>query len=249
MGKLTGKTVLITGATRGIGLAMAQLFAAEGADLAFVYINSVEKAQALEKELSANGIKAKGYRVDVASYEGAVQMVDEVVKEFGRIDILVNNAGITRDGLMMRMNEQQWDEVIDTNLKSAFNFIKASTTQLMRQRSGNILCVSSVVGLHGNAGQTNYSASKAGLIGLTKSVAKEFASRGIRANVIAPGFVLTEMTTGKIPEDKLAEWCKSIPLQRGAQVEEIAKAALFLVSDDSSYITGQVLQVDGGMSM
>ena len=247
MGKLTGKTVLITGATRGIGLAMAKLFAAEGADLAFVYINSVEKAQALETELSANGIKAKGYRVDVASYEGAAQMVDEVVKEFGRIDILVNNAGITRDGLMMRMNEQQWDEVLDTNLKSAFN--KACTPQMMRQRSGNILCVSSVVGLHGNAGQTNYSASKAGLVGLTKSVAKEMASRGIRANVIAPGFVLTEMTTGKIPEEKLAEWCKAIPLQRGAQVEEIAKAALFLVSDDSSYVTGQVLQVDGGMNM
>ena len=249
MGKLTGKKVLITGATRGIGLAMAQLFAAEGADIAFVYINSVEKAKALEGELSANGIKAKGYRVDVSSFEGASQMVAEVVKEFGRIDILVNNAGITRDGLMMRMNEQQWDEVIDTNLKSAFNFIKACSAQMMRQRSGNILCVSSVVGLHGNAGQTNYSASKAGLVGLTKSVAKEFASRGIRANVIAPGFVLTEMTTGKIPEEKLAEWCKSIPLQRGAQVEEIAKAALFLVSDDSSYITGQVLQVDGGMSM
>lgn len=249
MEKLTGKTVLITGATRGIGLAMAQLFAAEGADIAFVYINSVEKAQALEQELGAKGVKAKGYRVDVASFDSAARMVDEVVKEFGRIDILVNNAGITRDGLMMRMNEQQWDEVINTNLKSAFNFIKACTPQMMRQRSGCILCVSSVVGLHGNAGQTNYSASKAGLIGLTKSVAKEMASRGIRANVIAPGFVLTEMTTGKIPGEKLVEWCKSIPMQRGAQVEEIAKAALFLVSDDSSYITGQVLQVDGGMSM
>lgn len=249
MKQLEGKKVLITGATRGIGRAMAELFAAEGADIAFAYLNSVEKAEAMEKELASNGIKAKGYRMDVASFEGAAQMVDDVVKEFGRIDILVNNAGITRDGLLLRMNEQQWDEVIDTNLKSAFNFIKACTPVMMRQKSGCILSVSSVVGLHGNAGQVNYSASKAGLIGMTKSVAKEMASRGIRANVIAPGFVLTEMTTGKIPEDKLAEWCKSIPMQRGALVEEIAKAALFLVSDQSSYITGQVLQVDGGMSM
>ena len=249
MKQLEGKKVLITGATRGIGRAMAELFAAEGADIAFAYLNSVEKAEAMEKELASNGIKAKGYRMDVASFEGAAQMVDEVMKEFGRIDILVNNAGITRDGLLLRMNEQQWDEVIDTNLKSAFNFIKACTPVMMRQKSGCILSVSSVVGLHGNAGQVNYAASKAGLIGMTKSVAKEMASRGIRANVIAPGFVLTEMTTGKIPEDKLAEWCKSIPMQRGAQVEEIAKAALFLVSDQSSYITGQVLQVDGGMSM
>ena len=249
MKQLEGKKVLITGATRGIGRAMAELFAAEGADIAFAYLNSIEKAEAMEKELASNGIKAKGYRMDVASFEGAAQMVDDVVKEFGRIDILVNNAGITRDGLLLRMNEQQWDEVIDTNLKSAFNFIKACTPVMMRQKSGCILSVSSVVGLHGNAGQVNYSASKAGLIGMTKSVAKEMASRGIRANVIAPGFVLTEMTTGKIPEDKLAEWCKSIPMQRGAQVEEIAKAALFLVSDQSSYITGQVLQVDGGMSM
>ena len=248
MRQLEGKKVLITGATRGIGRAMAELFAAEGADIAFAYLNSVEKAEAMEKELASNGIKAKGYRMDVASFEGAVQMVDEVMKEFGRIDILVNNAGITRDGLLLRMNEQQWDEVIDTNLKSAFNFIKACTPVMMRQKSGCILSVSSVVGLHGNAGQVNYAASKAGLIGMTKSVAKEMASRGIRANVIAPGFVLTEMT-GNIPEDKLAEWCKTIPLQRGAQVEEIAKAALFLVSDQSSYITGQVLQVDGGMSM
>ena len=249
MKQLEGKKVLITGATRGIGRAMAELFAAEGADIAFAYLNSIEKAEAMEKELASNGIKAKGYRMDVASFEGAAQMVDDVVKEFGRIDILVNNAGITRDGLLLRMNEQQWDEVIDTNLKSAFNFIKACTPVMMRQKSGCILSVSSVVGLHGNAGQVNYSASKAGLIGMTKSVAKEMASRGIRANVIAPGFVLTEMTTGKIPEDKLAEWCKSIPMQRGALVEEIAKAALFLVSDQSSYITGQVLQVDGGMSM
>lgn len=248
MRQLEGKKVLITGATRGIGRAMAELFAAEGADIAFAYLNSVEKAEAMEKELASNGIKAKGYRMDVASFEGAAKMVEEVTQEFGRIDILVNNAGITRDGLLLRMSEQQWNEVIDTNLKSAFNFIKACTPVMMRQKSGCILSVSSVVGLHGNAGQVNYAASKAGLIGMTKSVAKEMASRGIRANVIAPGFVLTEMT-GQIPDDKLAEWCKAIPMQRGAQVGEIAKAALFLVSDQSSYITGQILQVDGGMSM
>ena len=248
MRQLEGKKVLITGATRGIGRAMAELFAAEGADIAFAYLNSVEKAESMEKELASNGIKAKGYRMDVASFESAAKMVEEVTKEFGRIDILVNNAGITRDGLLLRMSEQQWNEVIDTNLKSAFNFIKACTPVMTRQKSGCILSVSSVVGLHGNAGQVNYAASKAGLIGMTKSVAKEMASRGIRANVIAPGFVLTEMT-GQIPDDKLAEWCKTIPMQRGAQVDEIAKAALFLVSDQSSYITGQVLQVDGGMSM
>lgn len=248
MGILSGKTVLITGATRGIGLAMARRFANEGADIAFIFVNSVERAEELERELTSNGVKAKGYKTDVSIYEDALSTVNEIVKDFGRIDILVNNAGITRDGLIMRMNEQQWDEVVDTNLKSAFNYIKACTPQMMRQRSGCILTVSSVVGVHGNAGQTNYSASKAGLIGLTKSAARELASRGIRANVIAPGFVLTEMTA-KIPEEKLSEWCRNIPLQRGASVEEIANAALFLVSDESSYITGQVLQVDGGMNM
>lgn len=248
MGQLSGKTVLVTGGTRGIGYAMVQLFAAEGANVAFIYMSSVERAVALEQELAGKGIKAKGYKADVALFDDAQKTVDEVVKEFGRIDVLVNNAGITRDGLLMRMNEQQWDEVIDTNLKSAFNYTKACTPIMMRQRSGCILTVSSVVGVHGNAGQANYSASKAGLIGFTKSVAKELASRGVRANVIAPGFVMTEMTQ-QIPEEKLAEWCKTIPMQRGASVEEIANVALFLVSDQSSYITGQVVQVDGGMSM
>lgn len=248
MGQLSGKTVLVTGGTRGIGYAMVQLFAAEGANIAFIYMSSVERAVALEQELAGKGIKAKGYKADVALFDDAQKIVDEVVKEFGRIDVLVNNAGITRDGLLMRMNEQQWDEVIDTNLKSAFNYTKACTPIMMRQRSGCILTVSSVVGVHGNAGQANYSASKAGLIGFTKSVAKELASRGVRANVIAPGFVITDMTQ-QIPEEKLAEWCKTIPMQRGASVEEIANVALFLVSDQSSYITGQVIQVDGGMSM
>lgn len=248
MGQLSGKTVLVTGGTRGIGYAMVQLFAAEGANVSFIYMSSVERAVALEQELAGKGIKAKGYKADVALFDDAQKTVDEVVKEFGRIDVLVNNAGITRDGLLMRMNEQQWDEVIDTNLKSAFNYTKACTPIMMRQRSGCILTVSSVVGVHGNAGQANYSASKAGLIGFTKSVAKELASRGVRANVIAPGFVMTEMTQ-QIPEEKLAEWCKTIPMQRGASVEEIANVALFLVSDQSSYITGQVIQVDGGMSM
>ena len=249
MGLLEGKVALITGAARGIGKAIALKFASEGADIAFTDLVINEAAEETVKEIEAFGHKVKAYASNAAMFEETGTVVEEILAEFGKIDILVNNAGITKDGLVMRMTEQQWDAVINVNLKSAFNFIKACTPQMMRQRSGNILCVSSVVGLHGNAGQTNYSASKAGLVGLTKSVAKEFASRGIRANVIAPGFVLTEMTTGKIPEEKLAEWCKSIPLQRGAQTQEIAKAALFLVSDDSSYITGQVLQVDGGMSM
>lgn len=248
MGQLSNKKILVTGATRGIGYAIAKLFAKEGADIAFVYLNSDQKAAELENDLKSEGINAKGYKVNVADFAAAAEMVNQVNKDFGRIDILVNNAGITKDGLLMRMTEQQWDDVIDTNLKSAFNFIKACTPIMMKQRSGVILSVSSVVGLHGNAGQTNYAASKAGLVGLTKSVAKELASRGIRANVIAPGFVLTEMTAA-IPEDKLAEWCKTIPMQRGANVDEIANAALFFVSDQSSYVTGQVLQIDGGMSM
>lgn len=248
MEQLKGKVVLVTGATRGIGYAMAKCFASEGAEIAFTYVNSVERANQVEQELAEFGVKAKGFQSDAASFENANQVVESVVKEFGKIDILVNNAGITKDGLLLRMSEQQWDDVLDTNLKSAFNYVCACTPLMMRQRSGNILSVSSVVGLHGNAGQANYAASKAGLVGFTKSIAKEFASRGIRANVIAPGFIMTEMT-GKFDEKMLAEWCKGIPMQRGGDVDEVAKAALFLVSDQSSYITGQVLQVDGGMSM
>lgn len=248
MEQLKGKVALITGATRGIGYAMAKCFAAEGAEIAFTYVNSVERANQVEQELAELGVKAKGFQSDAASFENANQVVELVVKEFGKIDILVNNAGITKDGLLLRMNEQQWDDVLDTNLKSAFNYVRACTPLMMRQRSGNILSVSSVVGIHGNAGQANYAASKAGLVGFTKSIAKELATRGIRANVIAPGFIMTEMT-GKFDEKMLAEWCKGIPMQRGGDVKEVAKAALFLVSDQSSYITGQVLQVDGGMSM
>ena len=227
---------------------MAKCFAAEGAEIAFTYVNSVERANQVEQELAEIGVKAKGFQSDAASFENANQVAESVVKEFGKIDILVNNAGITKDGLLLRMNEQQWDDVLDTNLKSAFNYVRACAPLMMRQRSGNILSVSSVVGIHGNAGQANYAASKAGLVGFTKSIAKELATRGIRANVIAPGFIMTEMT-GKFDEKMLAEWCKGIPMQRGGDVEEVAKAALFLVSDQSSYITGQVLQVDGGMSM
>lgn len=248
MEQLKGKVALITGATRGIGYAMAKCFAAEGAEIAFTYVNSVERANQVEQELAELGVKAKGFQSDAASFENANQVVESVVKEFDKIDILVNNAGITKDGLLLRMNEQQWDDVLDTNLKSAFNYVRACAPLMMRQRSGNILSVSSVVGIHGNAGQANYAASKAGLVGFTKSIAKELATRGIRANVIAPGFIMTEMT-GKFDEKMLAEWCKGIPMQRGGDVEEVAKAALFLVSDQSSYITGQVLQVDGGMSM
>lgn len=248
MEQLKGKVALITGATRGIGYAMAKCFAAEGAEIAFTYVNSVERANQVEQELAELGVKVKGFQSDAASFENANQVVESVVKEFGKIDILVNNAGITKDGLLLRMNEQQWDDVLDTNLKSAFNYVRACAPLMMRQRSGNILSVSSVVGIHGNAGQANYAASKAGLVGFTKSIAKELATRGIRANVIAPGFIMTEMT-GKFDEKMLAEWCKGIPMQRGGDVEEVAKTALFLVSDQSSYITGQVLQVDGGMSM
>ncbi len=247
MGLLDGKTALVTGATRGIGRAIALKFAAEGADVAFTYRSQDEAAQGLQAELESSGIRAKAYKSDAASFEDAHSVVADVKENFGHIDILVNNAGITKDGLMMRMDEAQWDAVIDTNLKSAFNFIHAVTPIMARQRSGSIINMSSVVGVSGNAGQCNYSASKAGLIGLSKSIAKEMGPRGIRSNCIAPGFIATDMT-GSLPENLRQEWEKQIPLRRGGQPEDVAKVALFLASDLSSYVTGQVINCCGGMN-
>ena len=247
MGLLSGKTALVTGATRGIGRAIALKFASEGADVAFTYMSRHEAAQSLAAEIEAMGVRAKAYTSDAASYEDAHKVVEDVKATFGRIDILVNNAGITKDGLMMRMDEAQWDAVIGTNLKSAFNFIHACTPVMARQRGGSIICMSSVVGVSGNAGQCNYSASKAGLIGLTKSIAKEMGPRGIRANCIAPGFIATDMT-GSLPENLRQEWEKQIPLRRGGQPEDVAAVALFLASDMSSYVTGQVINCCGGMN-
>lgn len=247
MGLLTGKTALVTGATRGIGRAIALKFAAEGADVAFTYRSQHEAAQSLVDEIQAMGVKAKAYQSDAASFEDAHKVTDDVKATFGRIDILVNNAGITKDALMMRMDEAQWDAVIDTNLKSAYNFIHACTPVMARQRSGSIICMTSVVGMSGNAGQCNYAASKAGLIGLTKSIAKEMGSRGIRANCIAPGFIATDMTSA-IPEEMRKEWEKQIPLRRGGTPEDVANVAVFLAGDMSSYVTGQVLSCCGGMN-
>ena len=248
MGLLTGKTALVTGATRGIGRAIALRFAEEGADVAFTYRSQHEAAQSLVAELEVKGVKALGFASDAASFEDAHRIVEEVKTAFGRIDILVNNAGITRDGLMMRMDEAQWDAVIDTNLKSAFNFIHACTPVMARQKCGSIISISSVVGLSGNAGQCNYSASKAGLIGLSKSMAKEMGSRGIRVNCIAPGFIETDMT-GALPENMKTEWEKQIPLRRAGKPEDVASVALFLASDMSAYVTGQVISCCGGMNM
>lgn len=247
MGLLTGKTALVTGATRGIGRAIALKFAAEGASIAFTYRSQHDAAESLVAELEALGVKAKAYASDAASFEDAHKVVEDVKSGFGRIDILVNNAGITKDGLMMRMDEAQWDAVIDTNLKSAFNFIHACTPVMARQRGGSIICMSSVVGLSGNAGQCNYAASKAGLIGLTKSIAKEMGSRGIRANCIAPGFIATDMT-GAVSEEMRQQWEKQIPLRRGGTPEDVANVALFLASDLSAYVTGQVISCCGGMN-
>ena len=248
MGLLTGKTALITGAARGIGKAIALKYASEGANIAFTDLVIDENGHETEKEIAAFGVKAKGYASNAASFEDTEKVVNQIKEEFGSIDILVNNAGITKDGLMLRMTEAQWDAVIAVNLKSAFNFVHACTPIMVRQRSGNIINMASVVGVHGNAGQCNYSASKAGLIGLAKSIAQELGSRGIRANDIAPGFIITAMTAALSDEVK-AEWNKRIPLRRGGTPEDIANVATFLASDLSSYVTGQVIQVDGGMNM
>ncbi|GAB3203838.1 3-oxoacyl-[acyl-carrier protein] reductase [Pontibacter aydingkolensis] len=246
MKALEGKVALVTGASKGIGRAIAEKFVEAGAKVAFTYLSSVEKGQALEQELSANGGVAKGYRSDASNTAQAEQLVEDVVKEFGKIDIVVNNAGITRDGLLMRMNEEQWDAVINTNLKSVFNVTKAATKHMMRAKIGSVINITSVVGIKGNAGQANYAASKAGIIGFTKSVALELGSRNIRCNAIAPGFIETEMT-GELDQKVVDEWRKAIPLKRGGSPEDVAKAAVFLASDESAYITGQTLQVDGGM--
>ena len=245
---LEGKTALITGAARGIGKALALKFASEGANVAFTDLVIDENGKATEEEIAAYGVKAKGYASNAASFEDTAKVVEQVKADFGSIDILVNNAGITKDGLMMRMTEQQWDAVINVNLKSAFNFIHAVLPIMLRQRSGSIINMASVVGVHGNAGQSNYAASKAGLIALAKSIAQEVGSRGIRANAIAPGFIETAMTEA-LPEEVRKEWCNKIPLRRGGQVEDIANVATFLASDMSSYVTGQVIQVDGVMNM
>ena len=244
MGLLEGKVALITGASRGIGKAIALKFAAEGADIAFTDIQINEDTV---KELEATGVKVRAYASNAADFTQTHEVVDQVTADFGRIDILVNNAGITRDGLMLRMDEAQWDAVLNVNLKSAYNYIHAVTPVMARQRGGSIINMSSVVGVSGNAGQCNYSASKAGLIGLAKSIAKEMGPRGIRANCIAPGFIISDMTD-KLPEDVREAWAKTIPLRRGGTPDEVAKVALFLASDLSSYVSGQVIHCCGAMN-
>lgn len=246
MGLLEGKTALITGASKGIGKAIAIKYAEEGANVAFTYLSSVEKGEALEKELTAFGIKAKGYRSDASDFKAADELVNAVVAEFGSLNILINNAGITRDNLLMRMNEEAWDEVININLKSCFNTVKAVTRTMMKAKAGSIINITSVVGIKGNAGQANYAASKSGIIGFTKSVALELGSRNIRCNAVAPGFIETEMTA-VLDEKTVQGWRDAIPMKRGGQPEEVASACVFLGSDMSSYISGQVLQVDGAM--
>ena len=243
---LEGKVALITGATRGIGKGIAEAYAAQGANVAFTYASSAGKADALVKELEAMGVTAKGYQSDAGDFQAAQDLVADVVKDFGTVDVLINNAGITRDTLLMRMSEEQWDEVIQTNLKSAFNLTKAVMRTMLKARSGSIINMSSVVGVKGNAGQANYAASKAGILGFTKSVALELGSRNIRCNAIAPGFIETEMTDA-LDADTVQGWRDAIPLKRGGTPKDVADACVFLGSDMSAYITGQTLNVDGGM--
>ena len=249
---LEGKTALITGAARGIGKAIALKFASEGANIAFTdLVLNDEMAAGLEatrKEIEAVGVTCRAYAGNAADFAATEEIVNKIKEDFGTIDILVNNAGITKDGLMLRMTEQQWDAVITVNLKSTFNFTHACIPVMMRQRNGSIINMASVVGVHGNAGQANYAASKAGMIALAKSVAQEMGPKGIRANAIAPGFIETAMTA-QLSEEIREEWKKKIPLRRGGQVEDIANVATFLASDMSSYVSGQVIQVDGGMNM
>lgn len=244
---LEGKVALITGASRGIGKAIAIAFAQHGASIAFTDMRRDELMEATEQEIQALGVKAIGYASDASSFEDSERAVDEIAKEFGRVDILVNNAGITRDNLLMRMTEADWDLVIKVNLKSVFNLTKAVQKYMLKQRSGSIINMSSVVGVNGNGGQSNYSASKAGLIGFTKSVAQELGSRNIRCNAIAPGYIETEMTA-KLPEEVRTQWAAQIPLRRGGKPEDVAQACVFFASDLSGYVTGQVLSVCGGMS-
>jgi 3-oxoacyl-[acyl-carrier protein] reductase len=243
---IEGKNVIITGASRGIGKGIAQVFAGQGANVAFTYSSSEGPALELEKELKEKGVKAKAYKSNAASFEASEKLVAEVLEDFGSIDILINNAGITKDNLLMRMSEADFDQVIETNLKSVFNMTKAVQRTLLKQRSGSIINMSSIIGVKGNAGQANYAASKAGMIGFTKSIALELGSRNIRCNAIAPGFIETEMTE-KLDEKVVQEWRDGIPLKRGGSPEDIANACLFLASDLSSYVTGQVLHVNGGL--
>jgi 3-oxoacyl-[acyl-carrier protein] reductase len=245
---LEGKTALVTGGARGIGKAIAMRFAAEGANVAFSDLNYDDNAKAMEQEIATLGVKGKAYASDASSFEGSDKLINDVMADFGSIDVLVNNAGITRDGLLMRMTEADWDLVIKVNLKSIFNMTKAVQRVMLKQRSGSIINMSSVVGLSGNAGQSNYSASKAGLIGFTKSIAQELGSRNIRCNAIAPGFIETDMTA-KLPEDVRKNWIEGIPLKRGGKPDDVADVALFLASPLSSYVTGQVISVCGGMHM
>jgi len=243
---LEGKTALITGASKGIGRKIAEKFAEQGANVAFTYLSSVEKGQALEQELQSFGTKVKGYRSDASKFAEADQLINDIVADFGALDIIVNNAGITKDGLLMRMSEEQWDDVINVNLKSVFNVCKAASKVMMKARKGSIINMSSVVGVQGNAGQANYAASKAGIIGFSKSLAKELGSRNIRTNVVAPGFIRTEMTD--VLDPKVVQgWEEGIPLKRAGETEDVANVCVFLASDMSSYVTGQVLSVCGGM--